>query len=47
MSVSFSGHLRVNLGEYVMIETENDKPSTDYDKHKQKYPPGQLNKKEK
>jgi hypothetical protein len=47
MAVSFPNHLSVNLSEYVMIETENDKPYTEYDKHKQKYPPGQLKKKEK
>ena len=47
MSVSFPSRLRVNLSEYVMIETENDKPYTENDKHKQRYPPGQLKKKEK
>jgi hypothetical protein len=47
MSVSFPKHLHVNLGEYVMIETETEKPYAEYDKHKEKYPPGQLKKKEK
>ena len=47
MSLSFPDRLRVNLSEYVMIETENDKPYTECEKHKRKYPPGQLKKKEK
>jgi hypothetical protein len=35
------------LGDYVMIETENDQPYLKHKKHKQKYPPGRFNKREK
>jgi hypothetical protein len=37
----------VLLGDYVMIEMESDRPYTEHRKHKQKYPPGQLKKKDK
>ena len=47
MSVSLPSQLRVQLGEYVTIEMDSDKPYTRFEEHKQKYPPGQLKKKKK
>ena len=45
MSVSLPQTLYVKLGDYVSIEMDTDKPYTQYEKHKHKYPPGQLKKK--
>jgi len=47
MSVSLPSQLRVQLGEYVTIEMDSDKPYTRFEEHKRKYPPGQLKKKKK
>jgi hypothetical protein len=47
MAVSLPTHLRVQLGEYVTIEMDSDKPYTHFEEHKRKYPPGQLKKKTK
>lgn len=46
MAVSLPTHLRVHLREYVTIEMDSDKPYTGHEEHRQKYPPGQLKKKE-
>ena len=47
MAVLLPTHLRVQLGEYVTIEMDSDKPYTRFEEHKRKYPPGQLKKKNK
>ncbi len=47
MSVSLPQNIRVQLGEYVGIEMDSDKPYIHHDDHRRKYPPGQLKKKEK
>ena len=47
MSVSLPSELRVQVGEYVTIEMDSDKPYTRFEEHKRKYPPGQLKKKKK
>ena len=47
MSVSLPTQLRVQLGDYVTIEMDSDKPYTRFKEHKRKYPPGQLKKKNK
>jgi hypothetical protein len=47
MSVSLPSEVRVQLGEYVTIEMDSDKPYTRFKEHKRKYPPGQLKKKSK
>ena len=47
MSVSLPQNLRFQLGDHVTIEMDSDKPYTSYEKHKRKYPPGQLKKKKK
>jgi hypothetical protein len=39
--------MRVQLGDYVSIEMDTDKPYTKFKDHKKKYPPGQLKKNEK
>ena len=46
-AVSLPTHLRVQLGDYVTIEMDSDKPYTAYDEHRRKYPPGQLKKRNK
>ena len=47
MSVSLPSALRVQLGDHVNIAMYSDKPYTDYEDHKRKYPPGQKKKKKK
>jgi hypothetical protein len=47
MSVFLPSQLRVQLGAYVTIEMDSDKPYTRFEEHKRKYPPGQLKKKKK
>jgi hypothetical protein len=39
--------MRVQLGDYVSIEMDTDRPYTKFKEHKKKYPPGQLKKKKK
>jgi hypothetical protein len=45
MTVSLPTRFRIKLGEHVAIEMDSDKPYTQFEKHKKKYPPGQLKKK--
>lgn len=47
MSVSLPRALRVELGDYVNIETVSDRPYTEHAKHKKQYPPGQMKKSKK
>jgi len=47
VSASLPLELRVQLGEYVSIEMDTDKPYTKFKDHREKYPPGQLKKKKK
>lgn len=47
VSASLPGHMRVQLGDYVSIEMDTDRPYTQFEEHKKKYPPGQLKTKEK
>jgi len=47
VSVSLPVSLRAQLGEYVSIEMDTDRPYTEFEDHKKKYPPGQLKKKKK
>lgn len=47
VSVSLPVSLRAQLGEYVSIEMDTDKPYTRFEYHKRTYPPGQLKKKKK
>lgn len=47
ISLSLPQGTRVQLGDYVTIEMETDKPYTRFKEHKRKYPPGQLKKKKK
>lgn len=47
VSVSLPVRLRAQLGEYVSIEMDTDKPYTRFEYHKKTYPPGQLKKKKK
>ena len=44
VSVELPYHLRIRLGEYVVVEMDTDKPYLDHQNHKNKYPPGQLKK---
>jgi len=44
MSASLPGRLHVQLGDYVNIEMDSDKPYTHFKDHKKKYPPGELKK---
>ena len=46
-SVSLPRHIQLQLGGYVTLEMDTDKPYTQFKKHKRKYPPGQLKKKTK
>lgn len=39
--------VRLQLGDYVTIEVDTDKPYTRFEEHRRKYPPGQLKKKKK
>jgi len=47
VSVSLPLHMRVQLGDYVSIEMDTDRPYTKFKDHKKKYPPGQLKKNKK
>ena len=47
VSASLPVSLRAQLGEYVSIEMDTDKPYTKFKDHKKKYPPGQQKKKKK
>jgi hypothetical protein len=47
VSASLPVHMRVQLGNYVSIEMDTDRPYTKFKEHKKKYPPGQLKKKKK
>ena len=44
--VSIPDNLNVRLGNYVTIGMDSDKPYAQFHSHKEKYPPGQLKKKE-
>ena len=44
VSVELPNHLRIRLGEYVVVEMDTDKPYIHHQDHKIKYPPGQLKK---
>jgi len=46
MSASLPGGLEVQLGEYVSMDLDTDRPYVYYEDHKTKYPPGQKQKKE-
>jgi hypothetical protein len=45
VSASLPTSVSVGLGDYVSIEMDTDKPYTQFDEHRKKYPPGQLKKK--
>lgn len=45
MSVSLPSRLHMQLGDYVTIGMDSDKPYTYFEDHKRKYPPGQMKKK--
>lgn len=45
VSASLPHALQVDLGGYVFIETDTDKPFIHYEEHRHKYPPGKLKKK--
>jgi hypothetical protein len=47
VSASIPASMRVQLGDYVSIEMDTDRPYTKFKEHKKKYPPGQLKKKKK
>jgi hypothetical protein len=47
MSASLPHSFSVRLGQHVMIELDSERPYKHFDKHKKKYPPGQMKKKEK
>ena len=42
VSASLPVHMRMQLGDYVSIEMDTDRPYTKFKVHKKKYPPGQL-----
>jgi hypothetical protein len=44
VSVELPNHLRVRLGDYVVVEMDTDRPYLHHQDHKNKYPPGQLKK---
>ena len=44
ISAGLPNNLRVELGDYVVLEMDTDRPYLDYENHRQKYPPGQLKK---
>jgi hypothetical protein len=46
-SVSLPQHLNLRLDNYVTVDMDTDKPYTRFKKHRHKYPPGQLKKKNK
>ena len=45
MSVSLPDSLRVQLGDHVTIDMDDDRPYVAYDEHKKKYPRGKAKKK--
>ena len=45
VSASLPVHMRAQLGDYVSIEMDTDRPYTKFQEHKKKYPPRQLKKK--
>ena len=47
VSASLPVNLRAQLGEYVSIEMDTDRPYTKFEDHKKTYPLGQLKKKKK
>jgi len=47
VSASLPVSLRAQLGDYVSIEMDTDRPYINFEEHKKKYPPGQLKKKKK
>ncbi len=47
MSVSLPRQIQVQVGGYVTLGLDTDKPYTRFKEHRQKYPPGQLKKKNK
>ncbi|UCD57070.1 MAG: hypothetical protein JSV16_14845 [Candidatus Hydrogenedentota bacterium] len=47
ISASLPRDLHVCLGDHVTIEMDSDRPYTEFEYHKQKYPPGQTKKKNK
>jgi len=47
VSAALPQRLRVRLGEHVSIEMDSDKPYSKHAAHRDKYPPGQLKKKNK
>jgi len=47
VSASLPVHMRAQLGDYVSIEMDTDRPYTRFQEHKKKYPPRQLKKKKK
>ncbi len=46
-SVSLPSDIQLQLGSYVTLEMDTDKPYTQFETHKRKYPPVQLKKKTK
>ena len=47
MSANLPIHIGVQIGDYVTIEMDSDKPYKYSKDHKKKYPPGQMKKKKK
>jgi len=45
VSVDLPNHLSAQLGNYVVLEMDTDKPYRQHGKHQKKYPPGQMKKK--
>jgi hypothetical protein len=46
-SVSLPQHINLRLGDYVTMDMDTDKPYTQFEEHRHKYPPGQMKKKNK
>ena len=46
-TVSLPDSIRVKLGDHVTIDMDDDEPYREFESHKKKYPPGQMNKGEK
>ena len=47
VSASLPVHMRAQLGDYVSIEMDTDRPYSKFQEHKKKYPPRQLKMKKK
>lgn len=45
MSVSLPNALRVELGDHVTIDMDDDRPYVAFDEHKKRHPPGKAKKK--